>query len=140
MKPNKLFLIEIIDEVSLGDKEDEKLAEMVLEQVMESSFNEEDFDNISFCSDTSMLIYLPEDKVNIFNDILSQCCIETIKQEIDIEYINEHLINIDDYETQAIIGKYRKSNTSIDDVLDKINNQGIETLDVIDLEILLSIT
>mgnify|MGYP006366253023 CR=1 FL=1 len=65
---------------------------------------------------------------------------ETIKQEIDIEYINEHLINIDDYETQAIIGKYRKSNTSIDDVLDKINNQGIETLDVIDLEILLQIT
>ena len=140
MKPNKLFLIEIIDEVSLGDKEDEKLAEMVLEQVMESSFNEEDFDNISFCSDTSMLIYLPEDKVNIFNDILSQYCIETIKQEIDIEYINEHLINIDDYETQVIIGKYRKSNTSIDDVLDKINNQGIETLDVIDLEILLIIT
>lgn len=140
MKPNKLFLIEIIDEVSLGDKEDEKLAEMLLEQVMESSFNEEDFDNISFCSDTSMLIYLPEDKVNIFNDILSQYCIETIKQEIDIEYINEHLINIDDYETQAIIGKYRKSNTSIDDVLDKINNQGIETLDVIDLEILLQIT
>lgn len=132
---NKLFLIEMVNEISLGEKDDSELADMALEKIM-NSLNIEDFYNISFFDDNKIIINLSKLKADTVTNILSEYLIETTTKEINIKYINKYLTNINDYKTEEIINRYRKSNTSIDDVLDKICVQGIESLDDIDLEIL----
>ena len=136
MKSNKVFLIKFTKKVNIGEGDD--FTHPVYEDISRCLENgDEKF--IGFTDDEDIFIRLSDSKVN---DICN-----TFRKhgfEFNIDEVTEFVINGDMQKmypevealTPLIFETFRLDNTNVDDILDKISEKGIESLDDIDKKVL----
>lgn len=132
MKANKIYLLKFIDKPS--DIEDDNFNRPVYKD-LSLSLNDEDKNYIGFADNEDMFIRLLDYKVdevckilkkNGFSFDVEDVTSEVIRGKVQKEYPEVHKL------TPYLFEDFRIDNTTIDDVLDKINETGIESLDKID--------
>lgn len=134
MKSNKIHQISIRFDNEEIDNESHPI---YLE--LGSILDKEDVKYLGFTSDKKIFTRLIDSKFKKFCDLLSK-----YKIIFDVKDVTELVINGDlqkeypDVEelTPHIFENFRYDNTSIDDILDKINEKGINSIDEIDRVIL----
>jgi len=134
MKASKIFQIIIRSESPETENESHPIY-----QDFTDVLDPEDSKYIGFANDNKIFLRLIDYKFNNFCKVLS-------KYNIDFDFsdVTESVIKGDiqkkypDVEelTPHIFEDFRYDNTSIDDILDKINERGIDSLDEIDKSIL----
>lgn len=138
MKSNKIYLLAFVSKPNI----DNDLEHPVYKDL--SSFLDiEDYKYIGFSESEDMFIRLVDYKVDKICSILKENGFVFIKHDITQEVINgETQIKYPEVNklTPRLFENFRIENTSVDDVLDKINRNGISSLDDIDKSILLKLT
>lgn len=136
MKSNKIYLLKFTD-IPTG-LDDDDFNHPVYED-LSSSLNDEENKYIGFAENEDMFIRLLDYKVNEICNILEKhgFCFsmvdvtsDVIRGEIQKEYPEVGKL------TPHLFENFRIDNTTVDDVLDKINEFGINSLDKIDKFIL----
>lgn len=136
MKANKIYLLKFIDKPS--EIEDDNFDHPVYKD-LSLSLNVEDRKYIGFADNEDMFIRLLDYKVAEVCNILEKhgfsfnvedVTLDVIRGKIQKKYPEVHKL------TPYLFEDFRIDNTTIDDVLDKINETGIESLDKIDKFIL----
>jgi hypothetical protein len=134
MKSNKIYQISI-----KGDNKETDSASHPIYKDFSNILDVEDNKYIGFTDDNKIFIRLPDYKFNSFCSLLSKYNIvfdvydvteDVIKGDIQKKYPDVEEL------TPYIFEDFRYDNTSIDDILDKINERGIDSIDDIDKSIL----
>jgi hypothetical protein len=134
MKSNKIYQISI----KVDNKETDSDSHPIYKD-FSNILDVEDNKYIGFTDDNKIFIRLPDYKFNSFCNLLSKYNIvfdvydvteDVIKGDIQKKYPDVEEL------TPYIFEDFRYDNTSIDDILDKINERGIDSLDEIDKSIL----
>lgn len=135
MKSNKIYLIK-----TLNIPTDEKVAKKLVMEVAdclddsdEGNFVVEDVDGLDY-----LFLRVEDYKVDKICKVLDNYIRYQIKEITKDLLIGNHDLNyiIEKEEFKPFFDSFRIDNTTIDDVLDKINNKGFESLDEIDKTIL----
>lgn len=134
MKANKIFQI-----IIKSDNPETENESHPIYQDFTSVLDPEDNKYIGFTNDNKIFVRLIDYKFNKFCDLLSKYNII-----FSVSDVTESVINGDiqkkypDVEalTPHLFESFRYDNTSIDDILDKINERGINSIDDIDKVIL----
>jgi hypothetical protein len=134
MKANKIYEIAIKGDNTETDNESHPIY-----NEFTSILDVEDNKYIGFTDDNKIFIRLPDYKFNSFCNLLSKYDIE-----FNVSDVTESVIKGDVQKRYPEVGEltpqlfedFRYDNTTIDDVLDKINEMGIDSLDEIDKSIL----
>jgi len=134
MKSNKIYQISI----KVDNKETDNDSHPIYED-FSTILDIEDNKYIGFTDDNKIFIRLLDYKFKRFCNLLSKYDIE-----FDVKDVTQDVIKGDiqkkypDVEelTPHLFEDFRYDNTSIDDILDKINERGIDSIDFIDKSIL----
>lgn len=132
MKANKVYFIKVISDPDEGDEN--AICEDLLNIV-----DEDELGYIGFTEKNDMFLRLVSNKILHVCGILKKHNIKFEISEITSEIINGSIQNkYPEVEklTPNIFTEFRIENTDVDDILDKINETGIESLDYIDKSIL----
>lgn len=130
---NKIYLLRLVDckapEYSVVNPFYEELTECL---------DIDDLDYIGFTDDDDLFIRLDEYKVKKIEYIFGKY-FKFLKKDVTDKVISGEIQKLyPDVEkfTPKLFENFRLDNTSIDDVLDKINDKGINSLDHIDRKVL----
>jgi 6-pyruvoyl-tetrahydropterin synthase len=139
IRSNKVFKVQFSKKVDLPE-DDEKFTHPFYNDIT-ICLDEDDDKYIGFTDDDDMFINLSEVKVNNIANVLNKYNAEftitdvtekVISGEIQKSYPEVEIL------TPDLFKNFRIDNTEIDQILDKINNSGIESLDEVDKVILKS--
>lgn len=134
MKAGRIYLLKFTSKPNIGDDLDHPVY-----KELSSLLDTEDQKYIGFNEKEDMFIRLLDYKVDKVCDILNKNGFVFIKNDITEEVIRgEAQIKYPEVNklTPQLFENFRLENTSIDNILDKINLKGIKSLDKIDLLIL----
>lgn len=137
MKSNKITLVKFTKRVDIDNTQNE--FEHPLYNEVSNILNEDDTKFIGFTNDEDMFLRLADFKVNSILSIFSKYGFEFTTQDYTKEVYNGVAQkNYPEVEklTPDIFRDFRIETTSIDDVLDKIIESGMDSLDDTDLYIL----
>ena len=130
---NKIYQIKLLDKDLLDNEViDAFLFEVAL------TIDSEDSNYMGFSNDDDIFIRLEEYKCDKIVDVLSKYFIFTI-EDVSDKALSGELKKIYpevDKLTPKLFKNFRKENTTVDYILDKINEKGFESLDKTDLKIL----
>jgi DNA-binding Lrp family transcriptional regulator len=136
MKSNKIYLIKFTKKVDLNTLDD---FDHPIYKDLVNLLDKGDDKLIGFTNDENIFLRLPYNKVNEICNILIKHGFEFNVSDVtklvikgDIEKIYPEVEELN----PGIFKNFRMENTSIDDILDKINEKGIGSIDEIDKEIL----
>lgn len=137
MKANKIYLLKFSVRPIEIDNDDS--FEHPFYNDLSLSLNDEDRKYVGFADNEDMFIRLLDHKLDMVCNILTNYGFVFEKKDVTIDAIRGRLQK--DYPevselTPYLFEDFRYDNTSIDDVLDKINETGMKSLDKIDNEIL----
>lgn len=130
---NKIYQIKLLDKDNLSNEViDSFLFEVAL------TIDSEDADYMGFSNDDDIFVRLNEYKIDKIVNVLSKYFSFTIEDVSDKVLSGElkKLYPEVDKLTPKLFKKFRKDNTTIDHILDKINEKGVQSLDKTDLKIL----
>jgi hypothetical protein len=130
---NKIYQIKLLDK----DLLDNEVIEAFLFEVA-LTIDSEDSNYMGFSNEDDIFIRLDEYKCDKIVNVLSKYFIFTIEDVSDKALSGElkKLYPEVDKLTPKLFKNFRKENTTVDYILDKINEKGFESLDKIDLKIL----
>jgi len=130
---NKIYQIKLLDKNLL----DNEVIEAFLFEVA-LTIDSEDSNYMGFSNEDDIFIRLDEYKCDKIVNVLSKYFIFTIEDVSDKALSGElgKLYPEVDKLTPKLFKNFRKENTTVDYILDKINEKGFESLDKIDLKIL----
>lgn len=134
MKADRIYLLKFTSKPNIDNDLDHPVY-----KELSSFLDIEDQKYIGFNENEDMFIRLLDYKVDKVCDILNKNGFVFIKNDITQEVINgEAQIKYPEVNklTPQLFENFRLENTSIDDILDKINQKGIQSLDDIDKSIL----
>jgi hypothetical protein len=134
---NKIYQITILEDVENINSNDNDFSHPFFEDIT-LSLNEKDTNYIGFSDNDEMFVRLDTIKLKRVVDIMKKYFV------IDIKDVSEKVISGElqklypevESVTPKLFKKFRLDNETVDDVLDKINNVGINSLDKIDKKIL----
>jgi hypothetical protein len=133
MKANKIYLIKFTKLVNIEDEKHPIYNDFT------NCLNPEDQKYIGFTDNEDVFVRLNDYKVDTFADVFTKHGFEfdvldvtdsVIKGKIQKKYPEVEAL------TPYLFEDFRLETTSIDDILDKINETGMDSLDVIDKNIL----
>ena len=133
MKANKIYLIKFTKLVNIEDEKHPIYNDFT------NCLNPEDQKYIGFTDNEDVFVRLNDYKVDTFADVFTKHGFEfdvldvtdsVIKGKIQRKYPEVEAL------TPYLFEDFRLETTSIDDILDKINETGMDSLDVIDKNIL----
>jgi len=133
MKANKIYLIKFTKLVNIEDEKHPIYNDFT------NCLNPEDQKYIGFTDNEDVFVRLNDYKVDTFADVFTKHGFEfdvldvtdsVIKGNIQKKYPEVEAL------TPYLFEDFRLETTSIDDILDKINETGMDSLDVIDKNIL----
>ena len=130
---NKIYQIKLLDKDNLSNEViDSFLFEVAL------TIDSEDADYMGFSNDDDIFVRLNEYKIDKIVNVLSKYFSFTIEDVSDKALSGElkKLYPEVDKLTPKLFKKFRKDNTTIDHILDNINEKGMQSLDKTDLKIL----
>ncbi len=130
---NKIYQIKLLDKDNLSNEViDSFLFEVAL------TIDSEDADYMGFSNDDDIFVRLNEYKIDKIVNVLSKYFSFTIEDVSDKALSGElkKLYPEVDKLTPKLFKKFRKDNTTIDHILDKISEKGMQSLDKTDLKIL----
>jgi hypothetical protein len=130
---NKIYQIKLLDKDLLDNEViDAFLFEFAL------TIDSEESNYMGFSNDDDIFIRLEEYKCDKIVNILSKYFIFIIEDVSDKALSGELKKNYPEVDklTPKLFKNFRKENTTVDYILDKINKKGFESLDKIDIKIL----
>jgi len=130
---NKIYQIKLLDKDNLSNEViDSFLFEVAL------TIDSEDANYMGFSNDDDIFVRLNEYKIDKIVNVLSKYFSFTIEDVSDKALSGElkKLYPEVDKLTPKLFKKFRKDNTTIDHILDKINEKGMQSHDKTDLKIL----
>ena len=139
MKSNKIYFVEFINKIETGDVDD---FSHPLYGDLTNCLSEHEHQYLGFTNNEDLFINLPDFQVKKVLDVFSKhnfdYKVSDVTDKVILGDIQKQYPEVEDL-TPMIFQNFRIENTSIDDVLDKINEKGISSLDEIDKQILESI-
>ena len=134
---NKIYQITIVEDVENINSDDNDFSHTFFEEIT-LSLNEKDTNYIGFSDNDEMFVRLNTIKLKRVIDIMKKYFIIDIKDVSDKVISGELQKLYPEVEslTPKLFKKFRLDNETIDDVLDKIIESGINSLDKVDKKIL----
>lgn len=132
---NKIYLLRMVDGDAPDYKEDE--VHPFYEELTEC-LDEQDQEYIGFTDSDDLFVRLDEYKVKKIETIFKKYfifCKTDVTDKVISGEMQKLYPEVERF-TPKLFENFRLDNTSIDDVLDKINDKGIESLDDIDKRVL----
>ena len=134
---NRIYLLKLVDGEAPEYSEENKEVHPFYEELTEC-LDEKDQEYIGFTDDDDLFIRLDEYKVDKIVRVFKKYFIFS-KTDVTDKVISGEMQNLyPEVErfTPKLFENFRLDNTTIDDVLDKINEKGIESLDDLDKRVL----
>lgn len=134
---NKIYQITIVEDVENINSDDNDFTHPFFEEIT-LSLNENDANYIGFSDNDEMFVRLDTIKMKRVVDIMKKYFVIDIKDVSDKVISGELQKLYPEVEslTPKLFKKFRLDNETVDDVLDKINENGINSLDKVDKKIL----
>ena len=134
---NKIYKITIVEDVENINSDDNDFTHPFFEEIT-LSLNENDANYIGFSDNDEMFVRLDTIKMKRVVDIMKKYFVIDIKDVSDKVISGELQKLYPEVEslTPKLFKKFRLDNETVDDVLDKINENGINSLDKVDKKIL----
>lgn len=134
---NKIYQITIVEDVENINSDDNDFSHPFFEEIT-LSLNENDANYIGFSDNDEMFVRLDTIKMKRVVDIMKKYFVIDIKDVSDKVISGELQKLYPEVEslTPKLFKKFRLDNETVDDVLDKINENGINSLDKVDKRIL----
>lgn len=134
---NKIYQITIVEDVENINSDDNDFTHPFFEEIT-LSLNENDANYIGFSDNDEMFVRLDTIKMKRVVDIMKKYFVIDIKDVSDKVISGELQKLYPEVEslTPKLFKKFRLDNETVDDVLDKINENGIDSLDKVDKKIL----
>lgn len=134
---NKIYKITIVEDVENINSDDNDFTHPFFEEIT-LSLNENDANYIGFSDNDEMFVRLDTIKMKRVVDIMKKYFVIDIKDVSDKVISGELQKLYPEVEslTPKLFKKFRLDNETVDDVLDKINENGIDSLDKVDKKIL----
>ena len=134
---NRIYQITIIEDVENINSDDNDFSHPFFEEVV-LSLNEKDTNYIGFSDNDEMFVRLDTIKLKRVVDIMKKYFVIEVKDVSDKVISGELQRLYPEVETLTpkLFRKFRLDNETVDDVLDKINETGIKSLDKVDKKIL----
>jgi hypothetical protein len=134
---NKIYQITIVEDVENINSNDNDFSHPFFEEIA-LSLNEKDTNYIGFSDNDEMFVRLDTIKMKRVVDIMKKYFVIEIKDVSDKVISGELQKLYPDVETLTpkLFRKFRLDNETVDDVLDKIIETGIKSLDKVDKKIL----
>jgi hypothetical protein len=134
---NKIYFLKIVSE-NIAEFDIDSSDNHPIYEDLSNCLEPGDSDYLGFTKDDDIFVRLPDYKVNKISAVLSKY-FEFTKTDVtdkvisgDIEKIYPEVKEV----TPKLFNDFRLDNTSVDDILDKIIESGIDSLDKIDKTIL----
>ena len=138
IKSNEIYLFKFIKVVDV-DSDDEKEFEHPIYNEISNCLNEEEINYIGFTDNEDIFARIPEYKIQLMSKIFTKWGFEfelsNVTQSVKKGIIQKEYPEVEEL-TPQLFEDFRYENTTIDDVLDKIIEMGIDSLDEIDKSIL----
>jgi len=134
---NRIYQITIVEDVENINSDDNDFSHPFFEEVA-LSLNEKDANYIGFSNNDEMFVRLDTIKLKRVVDIMNKYFVIEIKDVSDKVISGELQKLYPEVEslTPKLFRKFRLDNETVDDVLDKINEGGLKSLDKVDKKIL----
>lgn len=134
---NKIYQITIVEDVENINSDDNDFSHPFFEEIT-LSLNENDANYIGFSDNDEMFVRLNTIKLKRVVDIMKKYFVIDIKDVSDKVISGELQKLYPEVEslTPKLFRKFRLDNETVDDVLDKINENGLKSLDKVDKKIL----
>lgn len=134
---NKIYQITIVEDVENINSDDNDFSHPFFEEIT-ISLNENDANYIGFSDNDEMFVRLNTIKLKRVVDIMKKYFVIDIKDVSDKVISGELQKLYPEVEslTPKLFRKFRLDNETVDDVLDKINENGLKSLDKVDKKIL----
>jgi hypothetical protein len=134
---NKIYQITIVEDVENINSDDNDFSHPFFEEIT-LSLNENDANYIGFSDNDEMFVRLNTIKLKRVVDIMNKYFVIEIKDVSDKVISGELQKLYPEVEslTPKLFRKFRLDNETVDDVLDKINECGLKSLDKVDRKIL----
>ena len=134
---NRIYQITIVEDAENINSDDNDFSHPFFEEIA-LSLNEKDTNYIGFSDNDEMFVRLDTIKLKRVVDIMNKYFV------IEIKDVSEKVISGEvqrlypevESLTPKLFRKFRLDNETVDDVLDKINENGIKSLDKVDKKIL----
>ena len=134
---NKIYQITIVEDVENINSNNNDFSHPFFEEIT-LSLNEKDTNYIGFSDNDEMFVRLDTIKMKRVVDIMKKYFVIDIKDVSDKVISGEIQKLYPEVEalTPKLFRKFRLDNETVDDVLDKINESGIKSLDKVDKKVL----
>jgi hypothetical protein len=134
---NRIYQITIVEDVENINSDDNDFSHPFFEEIT-LSLNEKDTNYIGFSDNDEMFVRLDTIKFKRVVDIMNKYFVIEIKDVSDKVISGELQKLYPEVEslTPKLFRKFRLDNETVDDVLDKINECGLKSLDKVDRKIL----
>jgi hypothetical protein len=134
---NRIYQITIIEDIENINLDNNDFSHPFFEEIS-LSLNEKDNNYIGFSDNDEMFVRLDTIKLKRVVDIMNKYFVIDIKDVSDKVISGELQKLYPEVEslTPKLFRKFRLDNETVDDVLDKINECGLESLDKVDKKIL----
>jgi hypothetical protein len=134
---NRIYQITIVEDVENINSNDNDFSHPFFEEIT-LSLNEKDINYIGFSDNDEMFVRLDTIKMKRVVDIMNKYFVIDIKDVSDKVISGELQKLYPEVEslTPKLFRKFRLDNETVDDVLDKINESGLKSLDKVDKKIL----
>jgi hypothetical protein len=134
---NKIYFLEIVSE-NITEFDIDSTDNHPIYEDLSNCLDEDDVEYLGFTNDDDIFVRLPDYKVDKITAVLSKY-FEFTKTDVTDKVISGEIAKI--YPevkevTPKLFTDFRLDNTSVDDILDKIIESGIDSLDKIDKTIL----
>jgi hypothetical protein len=134
---NRIYQITIVEDVENINSDDNDFSHPFFEEVA-LSLNEKDTNYIGFSDNDEMFVRLDTIKLKRVVDIMKKYFVIEVKDVSDKVISGELQRLYPEVETLTpkLFRRFRLDNETVDDVLDKINENGLKSLDKVDKKIL----
>ena len=134
---NRIYQITIVEDVENINSDDNDFSHPFFEEVA-LSLNEKDTNYIGFSDNDEMFVRLDTIKMKRVVDIMKKYFVIEVKDVSDKVISGELQRLYPEVETLTpkLFRRFRLDNETVDDVLDKINENGLKSLDKVDKKIL----
>lgn len=135
---NKIYLIKLVEDDSVAYFDPSSSENHPVYEELFECLEDNDKDYLGFTDDDDIFIRLNEYKLNKITSVLKKYFIFTktdVTNDVLCGHVQIEFPEVEEF-TPKLFENFRLENTTIDDILDKINERGITSLDHIDMEIL----